>query len=160
MTRWFVYEWGKLTRQKLHRVILRSQLLRIHYYHNKRLQVKKPQYLIPTYSWTFTLIPNWTCSVMTISHFQCTAPSTWLTNSMRESQYAANSPTWERCWLQSSSVHHTMKITKLLGYKTLQCTNTVASSWERWTRANSVFGHNLHEHNFASHLRNLLRLLK
>ena len=37
--------------------------------------------------------------------FQCTAPSTWLTNSMRESQYAAYTPTWEGCWLQSSSVH-------------------------------------------------------
>ena len=47
---------------------------------NKRLQVKEFQYLIPTYSWTLTSIPNWTCFVVTISHFQCTAPSTWLTN--------------------------------------------------------------------------------
>ena len=46
--------------------------------------------------------------------FQCAAPNTWLTNSMSRSQY---SQTWERCWLQSSSVHHTMKITKLLSYK-------------------------------------------
>ena len=38
------------------------------------------QYLIPTYSWTLTPIPNWTCFVVTISHFQCMAPSTWLTN--------------------------------------------------------------------------------
>ena len=37
--------------------------------------------------------------------FQCTAPSTWLTNSMRKSQYVAYTPTWEGCWLQSSSVH-------------------------------------------------------
>ena len=37
--------------------------------------------------------------------FQCTAPSTWPTNSMRGSQYAAYTPTWEECWLQSSSVH-------------------------------------------------------
>ena len=82
--------------------------------------------------------------------FYCTAPSTWLTNSMRWSQYAAYLSTWERCWLQSSSVHHMMKITKLIGYKTLQCTNTAASSRERWTRANSVSNHNLHEHHFAS----------
>ena len=61
-------------------VILRSPLLRIHYYPNKRLQVKESQYFIPTYSWTLTSILNWTCFVMTISHFQCTAPSTWLTN--------------------------------------------------------------------------------
>ena len=80
LTRWFVYKWGKTPRQKLHRVILRSSFPRIHYYHNKRLQVKESQYLIPTYSWTLTLIPNWTCSIVTISHFQCTAPNTWLTS--------------------------------------------------------------------------------
>ena len=78
--RWFVFEWGKPIRQKTHRVILRSPLLRIHYYQDKQLQVKEFQYLIPTYSWTLTPIPNWTCSVMTISHFQYTAPSTWLIN--------------------------------------------------------------------------------
>ena len=132
-----------------HWVILMSLLPRIHYYHNKRLQVKESQYLIPTYSWTLTLISNRTCSVMTISHFQCTAPSTWLTNSIHGSQYAAYSPTWERCRLQSSSGHHMKKITKLLGHKTLRCINTEASSRERWTRANSISGHNLHEHNFA-----------
>ena len=80
LTRWFVFEWGKPIRQKPHQVILRSPLSRIHYYQNKRLQVKKSQYLIPTYNWTLSLIPNWTCFVVTISHFQCTAPNTWLTN--------------------------------------------------------------------------------
>ena len=80
LTQWFVYEWGKLTRQKPHRVILRSPLLRIHYYQNKRLQVKESQYLLPTYNWTLTPILNWTYSVVTISPFQYTAPSTWLTN--------------------------------------------------------------------------------
>ena len=80
LTQWFVYEWGKPPRQKPHRVILRSPLPRIHNYHNKRLQVKEFHYLIPTYSWILTPIHNWTCSVVTISHFQCTAPSTWLTN--------------------------------------------------------------------------------
>ena len=34
------------------------------------------------------LIPNWTCSVVIISHFQCTAPNTWLTNR------CADSSTW------------------------------------------------------------------
>ena len=71
---------GKTNMAKFHRVILRSPLLRIHYYQNKWLQVKESQYLISTYSWTFTPISNWTCSVVTISHFQCTAPNTWLTN--------------------------------------------------------------------------------
>ena len=92
--------------------------------------------------------------------FKCTALNMWLTNSMRRSQYATSSPTWERCWLQSSSVHHMMKITKLLGYKTLGCTNTVAFSRERWIGENSIFGYNLHEQNFSSHLCNLWRPLK
>ena len=61
-------------------MILRSPLPKKHYYQNKQLQVKKLQYLISTYSWTLIPIPNWTCSVVTISHFQCMAPSTWLTN--------------------------------------------------------------------------------
>ena len=74
LTRWFVYEWRKTTRQKPHRVILRSPLLKFHYYHNKRLQVKESQYLIPTYSWTLTLIPNWTCSIVTISPFDVRLP--------------------------------------------------------------------------------------
>ena len=69
LTQWFVYEWGKPTQQKPHRVILKSPLLKFHYYHNKRLQVKESQYLIPTYSWTLTPIPNWTYSVVTISPF-------------------------------------------------------------------------------------------
>ena len=68
----------------------------------------------------------------------------YVTNQLRGSQYMTYSPTWERCWLQSSPVHHTMKITKLLGHKTLRCTNIAGSSRERWTRANSLSGHNLH----------------
>ena len=68
----------------------------------------------------------------------------WLTNCADPST-RLQSPTREGCWLQSSSVHHTIKIEKLLGYKTLQCTNTVASSQERRTRANSVSGHSFLE---------------
>ena len=62
--------------------------------------------------------------------------SQYVTNQLRGSQYLTWSPIREGCWLQSSSVHHTMKIMKLLGHKTLRCTNTVASSRERRTRAN------------------------
>ena len=79
LTWWFVYEWGKPTRQEPHWVILRSPLPKIYYYQNKWLQVKESQYLIPTYSWTLTTISKWTCSVVTIS-LQCTAPNMWLTN--------------------------------------------------------------------------------
>ena len=104
LTRWFVYEWGKPTWQKPHRVILRSTLLKFHYYHNKQLQVKKSQYLISTYSWTLTPIPNWTCLVVTISPFDARLPSTWLTN-CTDISTRIQSPTREGCWLQSSSVH-------------------------------------------------------
>ena len=148
---------GKLSRQNPHRVNLRSQLPRIQYYHNKQLQVKEFQYLIPTYSWTFIPIHNWTCSIVIISHFQCMAPSTWLTN-RADLSMRLQSPTKEGCWLQSFSVHHTMKIKKLLGHKTLWCTNTVTSSRYRWTRTNFVSSHNLHKQIFAPHLCNLCHL--
>ena len=71
--------------------------------------------------------------------FQCMATSMWLNNLMHGSQHATYTPTWERCWLQSFSVHHMMKITKLLNYKSLWCTNTIASWKERWTRANCLW---------------------
>ena len=115
-------------------------------------------YLIPTYSWTFTPISNWTCSVVTISHFQCTAPSTWLTNCMDPSTRLQSS-TREGYWLQNSSVHHTIKIKKMLDHKTQWCTNTATSSQERWIRANSVFSHNLLEQTFAQHLVQLVSTL-
>ena len=76
--------------------------------------------------------------------FWCTAPSMWLTN-LANPGTQLQLPTKEGCWLQSFSVHHTMKIEKLLGYKTLRCSNTSASSQERWIRANSVSVYNLLE---------------
>ena len=79
-----------------------------------------------------------------ILSFWYTAPSTWLTNCADPSTQL-QSPTREGCWLQSSSIHPTIKIEKLLSYKTLRYTNTATSSQERWTKANSVFGHNLLE---------------
>ena len=35
---------------------------------------------LPTYSWTLTAIPNWTCSVVTVPISDAWLPSTWLTN--------------------------------------------------------------------------------
>ena len=95
---------GKPTQQKPYRVILRSPLPKLYYYHNKRLQVKEFQYLIPIYSWTLTSISNWTCFVVTISPFDAWLPSTWLTNCANPSTWL-QSPTREVCWLQSSLVH-------------------------------------------------------
>ena len=144
----------KTTEAKPHWVILRSPLPKFHYYHNKWLQVKESQYLIPTYSWTLTPIPNWTCSIVTIFHFQCTAPSTWLTNRCADPSTRLNQQFKKDVGYKVLQFIQMMKIKKLLCHKTLQCTNTVASSRERWIRANSVFGHNLHEQDFTSHLCN------
>ena len=43
-----------------------------------------------TYCWTLTLILNWTCFVVINPPFQCTAPSTWLANSMCGFQYVTS----------------------------------------------------------------------
>ena len=94
----------KTNTAKIPPVILRSLLPKFHYCHNKRLQVKESQYLIPTYSWTFTTIPNWTYSVVTISSFDAWLPNTWLTN-CADPKTRLQSPTREGCWLQSSSIH-------------------------------------------------------
>ena len=94
----------KPTRQKPHQVIFRSPLPKFHYYHNKQLQVKESEYLIPTYSWTLTPIPNWTCFVVTISPFDAQLPSMWLTKCADPSTWL-QSPTREDCCLESSSVH-------------------------------------------------------
>ena len=128
---------GKTTEAKSHRVNLRSPLSRIHYYQNKCLQVKESQYLIPTYSWTLTPIHNWTCNVVTIllSMYR----SKYVTNqSMYGSQYVTNTPTCERCWLQSSLVHLHDEDQEAYWLQNSRHTTVVASSRERWTRANCL----------------------
>ena len=93
---------GKTTEVKPHRVNLRSPILRIHYYHNKRLQVKESQYLIPTYSWTLTPIPNWTCSVVTISPCNARLPVC----------------DWPIAWISVRDFNHQLE--KIVGCKVLQ----------------------------------------
>ena len=56
--------------------------------------------------------------------FQCTTPSTRLTHQLEKD-----------VGCKILQFINTMKITKLLGYKTLRCTNTAASWRERWARA-------------------------
>ena len=58
---------------------------------------------LPTYSWTLTLIPNWTCSVVTVPLFDARLPSMWLTN-CADPNTRLQTPT-KGCWLQSSLVH-------------------------------------------------------
>ena len=92
----------KTTEAKPQWVILRSQLPKFHYYHNKRLQVKESQYLIPIYSWT----PNTQLDLFCSDNFffRCTVSNTWLTN-CADLSTRLQSSTIEGCWLQSSSVH-------------------------------------------------------
>ena len=85
---------------------------------------------LPTYSWTFTPIPNWTCSVMTVPLSDARLPSTWLTNYANPSM-RLQSPTKKIVSCKVLQFIHTMKIKKMLGHKTLQCKYTATSSRER-----------------------------
>ena len=86
--------------------------------------------ILPTYSWTLTPIPNWTCSVVSVPLFDARLPSAWLTNCTDPST-----------WLQSLTKKvvsckvlqfiHTMKIKKMFGHKTLRYIYTATSSRER-----------------------------
>ena len=57
---------------------------------------------LPTYSWALTLIPNWTCSIVTVPLSDAQLPSTWLTVDPSTRLQNTN---WKDCWLQSSLAH-------------------------------------------------------
>ena len=111
---------GKTTEAKLHRVNLRSPRPRIHYYQNKWLEVKESQYLIMKWQSLISM-----------------HGSKYMTNqSMHGSQYVTNTPTWERCWLQSSSVHPDNEDQEAPWLQNPWRKEKTASSRERWTRTN------------------------
>ena len=61
--------------------------------------VTSKEILVPytNLQWTFTPIPNWTCSIVTISYFQYTAPNTWLTTNLRRmlvAKFFSSSTRW------------------------------------------------------------------
>ena len=85
---------------------------------------------LPTYSWTFTSILNWTYFVVTIPLSNARLPSTWLTNCMDPSTWL-QSPTKKIIGCKVLQFIHTMKIKKMLGHKTLRCKYTTTSSRER-----------------------------
>ena len=85
---------------------------------------------LPTYSWTLTPVPNWTCSVVTVPPFDAQLPSTWLTNCADPST-RLQLLTKKVVGCKVIQFIHMMKIKKMLGHKTLQCTYTVTSSRER-----------------------------
>ena len=153
LTRWFVYEWGKPTWQKFYRVILRSPFSKIHYYHNKRLQVKESQYLIP--------YPNTQLNLFCSNNLSFSMHGTqYMTNqSMHRFKYVTNHQLEKDVGCKFLQFINMMKITKLLGYKTLQYTN-IAASWRgRWTRV-YVSSHSMLVKNFCIKLHQLWRPLK
>ena len=85
---------------------------------------------LPTYSWTLTPIPNWTCSVMIVPLSDARLPSTWLTNCVDPST-RLQSPTKKIVGCKVLQFIHTMKIKKMFGHKTLRCKYTATSSRER-----------------------------
>ena len=86
--------------------------------------------ILLTYSWTLTPILNWTYSIVTIPLFNARLPSTWLTNCTDPST-RLQSPTKKIVGCKALQFIHTMKIKKMLGYKTLWCTYIATSSRER-----------------------------
>ena len=92
---------------------------------------------LPTYSWTLTPIPNWTCSVVTVPLSDTRLLSMWLTVA-RISVRNFKTPTKKIVGYKVFQFIHTMKIRKLLGHKTVQCKYTTTSSRERWTKSKTL----------------------
>ena len=107
---------GKTTEAKLHRVNLRSPRPKIHYYQNKWLEVKESQYLIM--KWKSLLSMH---------------GSKYVTNQpMHGFRYVTNTPTWERCWLQSYSIHPHDEDQETPWLQNPWCINATAFSRKRW----------------------------
>ena len=85
---------------------------------------------LPTYSWTLTLIPNWTCSVVTVPLFDARFLSTWLTSCMDPSTQL-QTPTKKVVGCKVLQFINMIKIKKMLGHKTLRCKYTATSLRER-----------------------------
>ena len=143
-----IYLWMEKTIEaKFHWVNLMSPLLRIHYYQNNRLQVKGillPNTNLQLNPYLNTQLDLWCSDTLS---FQCMASNTWLTNRCTD-------PVRDLllCMNPSMRLTHqlekdvgceflqfilTMKIKRLLGYKTL-CPKTQQLLQRRWTEANCL----------------------
>ena len=92
---------------------------------------------LPTYSWTLTPTPNWTCSVVTGPLFDARLLSTWLTVAwipVRDFK----TPTKKIVGCKFLQFIHTMKFKKILGHKTLRCKYTTTSPRKRWIRLRTL----------------------
>ena len=134
MTRWFVYKWGKPAGENLPTktppgdfqvTTLETPLLS-----QQAVTSKGILSTLPTYSWTLTPVPNWTCFIVTVPLFDARLPSTWLTNCANPST-RLQSPTKMVVGCKVLHFIHMMKIKKMLGQKTLQCTYIATSLRER-----------------------------
>ena len=85
---------------------------------------------LPTYSWTLTQIPNWICSIVTVPLSDAWLPSTWLIVT-RILVRDLKTSTKKIVGCKVLQFIHTIKIKKMLGYKTLWCKYTATSSRER-----------------------------
>ena len=85
---------------------------------------------LPTYSWNLIPIPNWTCSVVTVSFSDARFPSIWLTV-VRIPVCDFKTPTEKIVGCKVLQFIHTMKIKKIHVHKNLQCKYTSTSSKER-----------------------------
>ena len=85
---------------------------------------------LPTYNWTLTPIPNWTCSVVTVPLSDAQLPTTWLIVA-RIPVRNFKTPIEKIVSCKVLQVIHMMKIKKMLGHKTLRCKCTATSSRKR-----------------------------
>ena len=110
-------------------MIFRLPFPKLHYYQNKRLQVKESKYLT---NLQLNPYPNTQLDLFCSdsSPFDARLPSTWLTNCADPSTWL-QSPTKKVVGCKVLQFIHTMKTKKMLGHKTLWCTYTATSSRER-----------------------------
>ena len=134
MIPWFVYEWEKLDGKKTLPGDFQVTTPKTPLLSQQAVTSKGIPSILPTYSWTLTPIPNWTCSVVTVPLFDIWLPSTWLINCADPST-RLQSPTKKVVGCKVLQLIPTMKIKKILGHKTQWCIYTTTSSREWWTRA-------------------------
>ena len=137
MTRWFFHEWRKPNGKNP------IGWFSSHHSRNSTIITTsgyKPRIpsTLPTYSWTLTPIPNWTCSVVTVPLSDARLPSMWLTNYANPST-RLQSPIWKDCWLQSSSVHpHDEDQEDAWSQNPMVQIHSNFSKRKRWTRSRTL----------------------
>ena len=114
---------------------------------------------LPTYSWTLTPIPNWTCFVVTDPLSDARLPSTWLTV-VWIPVCDFNNPNWEDCRLQSPSVHphNEDQENSWLQYPTVQKHSNFFKR-KRWTKSRTLSPITICLTEFAQSLCNLYTIL-